>query len=48
MEEIENKQHLLFCSKNKTLYVPNTINSALKRLAIKLNIGVYEEENTRT
>ena len=27
---IENKQHLLFCSKNNTLYVPNTINSALK------------------
>ena len=44
---IENKQHLLFCSKNKTLYVPNTINSALKRLAIKLNIGVYEEENKK-
>ena len=44
---IENKQHLLFCSKNKTLYAPNTINSALKRLAIKLNIGVYEEENKK-
>lgn len=42
---IENKEHLLFCSETKTLYAPNTINSFLKRLAIKLDIGVYEKKN---
>jgi integrase len=43
--KVPNKEHLLFCSENKTLYAPNTINSFLKRLAINLNLGVYEEKN---
>lgn len=43
----ENKQHLLFCKEDKTMYVENTINSALKRIALKLRIGIYQEENEK-
>lgn len=45
--KIENKQHLLFCKEDKTMYVENTINSALKRIALKLRIGIYQEENEK-
>lgn len=43
--KIENKNHLLFCKDDKTIYTENSINSALKRIALKLDIGIYEEEN---
>ncbi len=43
----ENKEHLLFCKEDKTMYVENSINSALKRIALKLDIGIYEEENKK-
>lgn len=43
--KIENKNHLLFCKKDKTMHIENSINSNLKRIAIKLGIGIYEEEN---
>ena len=43
--KIENKNHLLFCKEDKTMYVENTINSSLKRIALDLDIGIYEEEN---
>lgn len=45
--KITNKNHLLFCKENKTMYVENSINSALKRIALKLEIGIYEEENKK-
>ena len=45
--KIENKNHLLFCKEDKTMYVENSINSCLKRIALDLNIGVYEEENAK-
>lgn len=44
---ITNKNHLLFCKEEKTMYIENTINSALKRIALKLGIGIYEDENTK-
>ena len=44
---ITNKDHLLFCKEDKTMYIENTINSALKRIALKLGIGIYEDENTK-
>jgi integrase len=43
--KIENKNHLLFCKDDKTMYVENSINSSLKRIALSLGIGIYEEEN---
>ena len=45
--KIENKNHLLFCKKDKTMHIENSINSNLKRIAIKLGIGIYEEENKK-
>ena len=44
---IENKEHLLFCKEDRTMYVENSINSSLKRIALDLDIGIYEEENTK-
>lgn len=43
--KIINKEHLLFCSDNKTLYAPNTINSFFKRLAINLDLGIIETKS---
>ena len=43
--KIENKHHLLFCKEDRTMYVENAINSYLKRIAFKLDIGIYEELN---
>lgn len=43
--KLNNKEHLLFCTDDRTMYVENTINSYLKRIAMKLDIGIYEEEN---
>ena len=45
--KIENKEHLLFCKEDRTMYVENSINSSLKRIALDLGIGIYEEENTK-
>ena len=45
--KIDNKEHLLFCKEDRTMYVENSINSSLKRIALDLNIGIYEEENTK-
>lgn len=45
--KIENKNRLLFCKKDKTMHIENSINSCLKRIALKLNIGIYEEENKK-
>lgn len=45
--KIDNKNHLLFCKEDKTMYIENSINSSLKRIALNLNIGIYEEENTK-
>ena len=45
--KIDNKEHLLFCKEDRTMYVENSINSSLKRIALDLDIGIYEEENTK-
>ena len=45
--KIPNKNHLLFCKEDKTMYVENSINSSLKRIVLKLGIGIYEEENKK-
>lgn len=45
--KITNKNHLLFCKEDKTMHIENSINSNLKRIAIKLGIGIYEEENKK-
>ena len=45
--KIENKNHLLFCKEDKTMHIENSINSNLKRIAIKLGIGKYEENNKK-
>ncbi len=45
--KIDNKKHLLFCKADKTMYTEGAINSSLKRIALKLNIGIYEEKNTK-
>ena len=46
-KKIENKNHLLFCKSDKTMHIENSINSCLKRIALKLDIGIYEEENKK-
>lgn len=43
--KVKNKEHLLFCQSNGKMHLENSINSCLKRIAIKLNIGVYEDVN---
>lgn len=45
--KFDNKEHLLFCKEDRTMYVENSINSSLKRIALDLNIGIYAEENTK-
>ena len=45
--KIANKNHLLFCKEDKTMHIENSINSSLKRIALKLGIGIYEEENKK-
>lgn len=42
---IKNKNHLLFCQKNGKMHIENSINSCLKRIAIKLDIGIYDDIN---
>lgn len=43
----KNKNNLLFCKKDGTMILENTINSCLKRIALKLGIGIFEEPNTK-
>lgn len=45
--KIANRNHLLFCKEDKTMHIENSINSNLKRIALKLGIGIYEEENKK-
>lgn len=41
--KIKNKEHLLFCQKNGKMHSENSVNSCLKRIALNLNIGIYED-----
>ena len=43
--KIDNKNHLLFCKQDKSMYIENSINSSLKRIALKLKLGIYEDIN---
>ena len=45
--KIPNKNHLLFCKEDKTMYIENTINSSIKRIAQKLGIGIYEDKDKK-
>ena len=45
--KIANKNHLLFCKEDKTMYIENTINSSIKRIALKLGIGIYEDKDKK-
>lgn len=48
---IPNKFHLLFYNSNNKkygLYEESSINSALKRAGLNLDIGIYKEENSRS
>ena len=45
--KIKNKEHLLFCQKNGKMHLENSINSCLKRLAFNLNLGIYEDIDTK-
>lgn len=45
--KVKNKNNLLFCKKDGTMILENTINSCLKRIALKLGIGIFEEPNTK-
>lgn len=45
--KVKNKNNLLFCKKDGTMILENTINSCLKRIALKLGIGIFEEPDTK-
>lgn len=45
--KVKNKNNLLFCKKDGTMILENTINSCLKRIALKLGIGIFEAPNTK-
>lgn len=45
--KIKNKDRLLFCQANGNMHQETSINSCLKRIAIRLNIGTYEDENQK-
>lgn len=45
--KIPNKNHLLFCKEDGTMHLENSINSSLKRIALKLEIGIYEDYNKK-
>ena len=45
--KIKNKDKLLFCQSNGTMHLENSINSCLKRIALKLEIGIYEDYNKK-
>ena len=45
LDLLENKYIIGYTKEDKTMYIENTINSALKRIALKLGIGIYEDEN---
>lgn len=45
--KIPNKDHLLFCKRDGTMHLENSINSCLKRIAIKIEIGLYKDYNKK-
>lgn len=45
--KIKNKDKLLFCKPDGTMHLENSINSCLKRIALKLEIGIYEDYNKK-
>lgn len=45
--KISNPNNLLFCKPDGTMHLENSINSSLKRIALKLGIGVYEDYNKK-
>lgn len=45
--KLKNKEHLLFCKKDGGMHLENSINSCLKRIAFKLEMGIYEDYNKK-
>lgn len=45
--KISNPNNLLFCKPDGTMHLENSINSSLKRIALKLGIGIYEDYNKK-
>lgn len=45
--KISNSNNLLFCKPDGTMHLENSINSCLKRIALKLGIGIYEDYNKK-
>ena len=45
--KIKNKDNLLFCKPDGTMHLENSINSCLKRICLKLEIGIYEDVNKK-
>ena len=45
--KISNPNNLLFCKPDGTMHLENSINSSLKRIALKLSIGIYEDYNKK-
>lgn len=45
--KVTNKNNLLFCKSDGTMHLENSINSCLKRIALKLGIGIYEDYNKK-
>ena len=45
--KINNKYNLLFCKTDGSMHLENSINSCLKRIALRLGIGIYEDVNKK-
>lgn len=45
--KIKNKDRLLYCQANGNMHQETSINSCLKRIAIKLDIGTFEDKNEK-
>lgn len=45
--KLENENHLLFCKEDGTMYIENSINSCLKRIGLKLGIGIYQDTDNK-
>lgn len=45
--KIKNKERLLFSKSDGNMHLENSINSCLKRIAFKLDIGIYEDKNKK-
>lgn len=45
--KVSNSNNFLFCKPDGTMHLENSINSCLKRIALKLGIGIYVDYNKK-